>query len=166
MDQELIRRWNKKVTNKDTVYFLGDFCFSSRDVDILKYLKQLNGRIEFIYGNHDENSHMKKFFPNLQRLVRIKYNKQYIVLCHYKIDSWQGKYRKVKPSWHLYGDSHGLAPDTISDLSMDIGVDCNNFYPLTFNEVGYIMQKKMETQQYVNERSTYRQSNTPPREGA
>ena len=41
MDEVLINNWNNKVTNKDTVYILGDFCFrSGKDPEY--YLKTLD----------------------------------------------------------------------------------------------------------------------------
>ncbi|HXD94553.1 MAG TPA: metallophosphoesterase [Bacteroidia bacterium] len=49
-DAELIKRWNAKVTNKDTVYHLGDFCFGRHNIDIAS---ELNGIKKLIMGNHD-----------------------------------------------------------------------------------------------------------------
>ena len=51
MDITMIYNWNKVVGKNDIVCFLGDFCFG----DPKKYLKQLNGIIVFIKGNHDRN---------------------------------------------------------------------------------------------------------------
>ena len=68
MNREIIRRHNERVKPKDTVFFLGDFCFKNTkggkkgEGDLLKaeeYLKQLNGRFIFIKGNHDNNNSLK-----------------------------------------------------------------------------------------------------------
>jgi len=60
MNEEIIRRWNERVKPEDTVFFLGDFCFKSgsdrgegEPVKAQEYIKQLNGNIIFIKGNHD-----------------------------------------------------------------------------------------------------------------
>jgi calcineurin-like phosphoesterase family protein len=42
----------------------------------------------------------------------------------------------------LYGHSHGDLADDETSLSFDIGVDCHDFYPLSYEEVKAIMAKK------------------------
>lgn len=53
MDKALIDNWNRKVTNEDTVYILGDFCFHS-DKEPEYYLQQLKGKKYLVQGNHDQ----------------------------------------------------------------------------------------------------------------
>jgi len=52
---------------------------------------------------------------------------------------WRGEYRGT---WHLYGHSHGNLPDEEDRLAFDIGVDCHQFYPLSYEEVKGIMKTK------------------------
>ncbi len=47
---EIIKRHNAVVTNKDTVYFLGDFCFGGRNVHLAG---EFNGNKKLVMGNHD-----------------------------------------------------------------------------------------------------------------
>ena len=54
MNNDLIRRWNEKVTDNDRVFFLGDFALSSAE-QIIKWGNMLNGRKVMIYGNHDHH---------------------------------------------------------------------------------------------------------------
>ena len=49
-DEELIRRWNSVVSNKDTVWHLGDVLFG---VDAFNLLPRLNGTKKLVMGNHD-----------------------------------------------------------------------------------------------------------------
>lgn len=66
MDREMIRRWNERVSDGDTVYYLGDFCFRYTMIDgegnevLLRgsevYVPQLNGNIVFLKGNHDRRT--------------------------------------------------------------------------------------------------------------
>lgn len=52
MNEQLIANWNKVVTDKDTVFHLGDFAFGGNDAwDSI--LSQLNGKIYLILGNHE-----------------------------------------------------------------------------------------------------------------
>ncbi len=45
-------------------------------------------------------------------------------------------------TYHLYGHAHGTLQDDPNSLSFDIGVDCHNFYPLSYDEVKAIMKTK------------------------
>lgn len=44
-------------------------------------------------------------------------------------------------NWQLYGHSHGSLPENDS-LSMDVGVDPNNYFPISFEQVSDRMSKK------------------------
>lgn len=50
-DLALIHRWNSVVTKHDTVWHLGDVCFSKSAFDCLG---RLNGIKKLIMGNHDQ----------------------------------------------------------------------------------------------------------------
>jgi calcineurin-like phosphoesterase family protein len=50
MDTAIIQNWNKYVRKDDWVICLGDFAFG----DPRPYLRQLNGRLILIKGNHDK----------------------------------------------------------------------------------------------------------------
>jgi len=63
---------------------------------------------------------------------------------------WRGSGRG---NWHLYGHSHGTLPDLEESLSFDVGVDCHDFYPLSYDEVKAIMQHKNWVSPYEKERS-------------
>jgi len=43
---------------------------------------------------------------------------------------------------NLYGHSHGNRPDTPTSLSMDVGVDTNDFRPWHFDEICLLMTEK------------------------
>lgn len=51
MNEALIERWNSVVTDKDTVYHLGDFSFRG----YWRFRNRLNGNIIIIRGNHDND---------------------------------------------------------------------------------------------------------------
>jgi calcineurin-like phosphoesterase family protein len=59
MNETIINNWNRVVTNEDTVYFLGDFCFEEKDKDANYWKSRLNGKIIFIRGNHDHTEMVK-----------------------------------------------------------------------------------------------------------
>jgi calcineurin-like phosphoesterase family protein len=45
-------------------------------------------------------------------------------------------------SWMLYGHSHGTLPDDPHALSIDVGMDCHDFVPISYEEIKDIMSKK------------------------
>ena len=137
MDAEIVRRWNSRVKEKDIVFHLGDFAF--RDFD--KYFDQLNGRIVWIKGNHDDLAWKSrdKFENYASGYYEAKIDGQTLVLCHYAMLIWN---KSHFGSYHLYGHSHGTLPDNPNSLSMDVGVDTHNFYPYSYDEIKQLMAKK------------------------
>lgn len=63
-DEELIKRWNSRVTPNDTVYHLGDVAFGSTNIHLCSLL---NGRKKLILGNHDHypSHEYLKYFEKL-----------------------------------------------------------------------------------------------------
>lgn len=104
MNLELIRRWNKVVSDKDTVYILGDMFWCGSDTAI-PVLAQLNGTKILIKGNHDRirNSDIASRFAQIVDYLEIKDGDRDIVLCHYPIPCFKNHYY----GWHhLYGHVH------------------------------------------------------------
>lgn len=55
MNIELIKNWNDFVSNKDTIYVLGDFALTNKE-KIKELCEKLNGKKILIKGNHDNYS--------------------------------------------------------------------------------------------------------------
>jgi len=68
MDRGLIRRWNNVVTRHDTVYHLGDFCFTRRGntseaMRVCRHaMNMIHGRTVFLRGNHDNGLQHADYF--------------------------------------------------------------------------------------------------------
>lgn len=153
MDATLIANWNARVRAGDTVYHLGDFAFkSSKGVE--DYRRRLNGRIHLIRGNHDskEPGRLEAIFDSVHPLLCITIEGQTIVLCHYAMRVWEKKHHG---SWHLYGHTHGRLKDDSLSLSLDVGVDCNNYLPISFPEV---RQRMVEKQELITEEGSRKPS--------
>lgn len=133
MDEILIQNWNNVVGKDDTIYHLGDFCLG----DSKKYLKRLNGNIVRIKGSHDRD--MKSPYMKIIQPEGLKDeydNQRSIILCHYPMRSWHLSHYA---SFMLFGHHHGnLDPH---GLSFDVGVDTNDFYPYSLNDI----ENKMKT---------------------
>ena len=102
MEDDMIKKWNKKVTQKDTVYVLGDMFW--KNVDGERILPQLNGNIILIKGNHDKAFCFDKFKIPQYQYLEIKDNGRNVVLCHFPIPSFNKHY--YPNNYHLYGHVH------------------------------------------------------------
>lgn len=140
MDMTLIQRWNSVVKPEDTVYFLGDFCFAVTE-QAKAYLSQLHGQIHFIEGNHDKSAfQIKHMFSSYRKFSEINIENTPITLCHYAMRVFNKSHRGA---YHLYGHSHGTLPEDDTTLSFDCGVDTNNFYPYSWEDVKRRMSAKL-----------------------
>lgn len=143
MNEALLENYNKVVKPGDCVYHLGDFAFCDDD-KAEAIFKRLPGQKFFIWGNHDKNLQknrdlMKKYFVWAKDLASIRIGDQRIILCHYSMRVWN---RSHHGAYQLYGHSHGSLFDDPKLLSMDVGVDPNNYYPINFDQVVAHMKTK------------------------
>lgn len=142
MDNAIITNWNSVVGPNDLVYHLGDYCFGREDYDFDKTFRRLNGKIILIKGNHDKLAarNCRKFLEyHPSGLCETVIEGTNVVLCHYAMRVWN---RSHHGAFHLYGHSHGTLPDDPNSLSFDVGVDCNNYFPFSWEQVKARMAKK------------------------
>lgn len=123
-DEELIKRWNDKITNRDKVFVLGDFAFGT-DIDVAS---KLNGNKFLILGNHDLQpiggylKHFKKVYGSVSY-------KGYL-LSHIPIHESQ-KYR-------YRGNIHGHLHSKVINDPFYINVSIEqlpNLQPIEFTEL-------------------------------
>lgn len=152
MDEALINNWNAKVPKDGIVYHLGDFAWGSINY-WEKIREQLNGEIILIYGNHDEkylnNERMYKLFKEVTPQKKIWINKIPIYMNHYPFLCFGGSYKGLGATWQLFGHVHsnsrskeGLDHKRLVNCfptQYDVGVDNNNFTPVSFDEVSKII---------------------------
>lgn len=136
MDEALIRNWNETVSQDDMVYHVGDFALGS---DPAKILRRLNGSKILIKGNHDKRPQLAHGWSEIHPYLEITIEKQFIVLFHYSMRVWNKHHHG---SWQLFGHSHGSLPDDPTAKSIDVGVDCHNYRPISFEDIRRIMAKK------------------------
>ncbi|MGB1241923.1 MAG: metallophosphoesterase [Chitinophagales bacterium] len=149
MNEEMIKRWNEKVSPEDEVYHLGDVGLCSVG-KLRKILNRLNGKIYLIKGNHEKSAEacharfewVKDYHELVVKDEEHERGEQLIVLFHYAMRVWNVSHWGA---YHLYGHSHGALPDDPTMRSFDIGVDCHDFYPLSYEEVKAIMKTKTWT---------------------
>lgn len=153
MNETLIANWNRTVGNDDIVFHLGDFCLGGA-AEWTQMLDRLNGRIYLILGNHDLKNIRQGFigrFEHVAMQMRIEVGKKKIYLSHYPFLCFEGGYKTNV--WQLFGHVHTCPSNTGIDAGRlqhlyqtqyDVGVDNNNFTPLSFDHVRKQIQWQIE----------------------
>jgi calcineurin-like phosphoesterase family protein len=133
MNETLINNHNNIVKSNDLVYHLGDFTLAK---DAKDFQHRLRGNHIYLKGSHDY-----WIQADAPQILGIKVAEQHIILCHYAMRVWASSHYG---SWQLYGHSHGkLLP---RGKQWDVGVDNNQFRPISFDEVVTIMQNLPENE--------------------
>lgn len=140
MDKALIEQWNETVRPNDEVWHLGDFCWRR---DPLQYMKQMHGRLHFVFGNHDNEKDLARcpltHWAGHVRYLRALGSRWW--LSHYPHRSWPNS---DHGSYHLFGHHHGDPPPggPLVGRLMDVGVDAiakrfpeRGYAPLHLEEV-------------------------------
>ena len=130
MDAGLIVNWNSKVQPEDTIYVIGDFSLHFKTEKLENKLIQLNGVKHLVRGNHDNRKSSKnaKGWASVNELIDINIDGHNVRMIHYKLDDWRG------PRILLHGHGHNKTPQT-GVYSYDVGVDANNYFPVTLEEI-------------------------------
>ena len=166
MTEALIKNWNDLVGQDDIVFHLGDFSWGGSAAwnDVLN---RLNGHIHLVLGNHDmkniRQGYIDKFESvSFQKLIYI--DNRGVYLNHYPFLCYGGSYRGKDAYWQLFGHVHtckknleGLSDAEVKEIlgkdeyrmkylmptQYDVGVDNNNFTPVSFWEVKEKIEKQI-----------------------
>lgn len=157
MDHTLIQNWNSVVTDQDLVFHLGDFAFADRS-KFRQIANSLNGTKILIQGNHDRTDDIPtECFTTVADMFQVSILdselNEYVtfIMSHYPLATWAGINRGI---FNLHGHIHST-PDlsgTGFDIVVaknapwnqyDVGVDRNNFTPVSYDELKTIFTKRM-----------------------
>ncbi len=151
MDKALIENWNSVVKKDDDIYHLGDMALSAPGY-LINILSQLNGNIYFIRGNHDKTAlNVYKKHPHFFKWAKdyfylkvldkeISGGSQKLFLIHYPMLTWNGSHRG---SWNLFGHVHNTPVKNLKPAQLNVGVDVNNFTPISYEEVKIQITKQL-----------------------
>ncbi len=144
MNEDLLFKWNQRVAPEDTVFHLGDVCFSQRGSFLKPFMARLNGRKVLVPGNHDKhNGKMLPYgFDQVSSRLFIKIRGHIFKLAH-------PPYREGQLKRHL--DMHGefYAPESPYPLlcghvhdgwkkmgrMLNVGVDVWDGWPVSAEEI-------------------------------
>jgi calcineurin-like phosphoesterase family protein len=142
MDKTIIDNVFSRLHNGDVLYILGDISFIAETTKSF-YMSLMQAGITpiLVKGNHDR---FPKEFGIVPTMLDIGIEGQKITLSHYAMRTWNCS---CHGAWQLYGHSHGKLPPF--GKQWDVGVDNNNFYPLSFSEVKEIMKTRENSEDFL-----------------
>jgi len=145
MNNKMIHSWNSVVNKNDEIYILGDFMYKGTTRDANEILSRLNGKKYLIKGNHEkyleDQSFNCKVFEWIKDYYVLNTEGLKIILFHYPILQWDTSHHG---SIHLYGHVHnsGIKYPALGEMlkilgpkAINVGVDVNNFYPVSLIEI-------------------------------
>ena len=147
MNKMLIENWNRVVRKNDVVFHLGDFVFGGKK-HWNSILDQLNGKIYLVLGNHDLANFKTSLVERFEQVALEMYaiiDGQHIRLSHEPFLCYGGSNHNT---WQLFGHVHsrenhgGRYADRLSmllPLQYDVGVDNNDYTPVSFEQVREIL---------------------------
>ena len=148
-DRTLIQNWNNVVGQDDTVFHLGDFAYGNSQF-IANTIKQLNGNIILVKGNHDLrniNPTLYNIFSDVVYQARILIDNQTVYLNHFPFLCFEhGDINLYKNNYsiQLFGHVHSgplTSSEDVNRLNIllptqyDVGVDNNNYTPISWSDV-------------------------------
>lgn len=147
--EKLIENWNKTVPNTATVFILGDFAFATKN-QWRGFLNRMTGKKYLILGNHDRHEDIPtEMFEDVVDLAKVSikikdHEWKTFILSHRPILCWEGS---NDGSIMLYGHVHTCTNPEVDETidselvklmpknSWDVGVDNNNYTPVSVHEV-------------------------------
>ena len=112
MNEDLVRKFNSVVSNDDDVYILGDLVLG--DIGNIEYVRELNGRLHVVLGNHDTNMRAAEYrtsCPNIVEVadvgIKLDYGKYHFALTHFPMltNNIEKEYLK-QMTLNLFGHTH------------------------------------------------------------
>lgn len=123
----LIETVNKRISNSDRLYLLGDISFSRNYEDVASFYRKISGQKFVVKGNHDDRKVLNRLVEDniIQawyeyKEISVNHNEETIHLClmHFPIVAW---HKQHYGSIHLFGHCHGSYEGL--GKSLDVGID-------------------------------------------
>ena len=143
-DVEVIRNWNSVVAEGDDVYILGDVMLEDNAYG-LECLRQLNGRLHLVRGNHDSDYRWEHIYPSAENIVEfcgwatvIKYRKLHFHLSHWatataNYDDGKGLWaRLISLSGHTHKQERFHNGDV---MKYNVALDAHGNYPVLLDDI-------------------------------
>ena len=159
MNRTLIQNINDTISEKDELWILGDFAYKINIEEARDLRRQIHCKyVHLVYGNHDRDYSGDHIFRSVQHYRELKTDYGKIVLFHYPIMEWHSAHYG---SVHLHGHIHSTGEYNADNLRRkyidrfpyghrpkdedlklrvyDVGVDANQFCPVSLSQLAKLM---------------------------
>ena len=139
MDSVLIDNWNYTVPAGNGIYFLGDLCYGKNAKAPEYYLNQLNGKMTFIRGNHDER------VPGTLALTILDYGSLHFLLVHDPSDA-----PPDFDGWVIHGHHHNnnlrkYPFINFAGRRVNVSAEVVGYAPVTLREITARIKEGLQT---------------------
>lgn len=140
MNNTLIKNWNSRVKPDDTIFVIGDLLFRNSPggkrgegttQKTIDFIKQLNGNIIVIKGNHDKNNTTKTC---IEKII-IRLGGEQICLVHNPFHADSNYEFNFVGHVHEKWKFKLLKKGNDFTYLINVGVDVWNFRPVKINEI-------------------------------
>ena len=142
MEDAFVKNINERVKKDDVLYHLGDFSFRTTVEEAKRVRKRIKCKnVHLVKGNHDKDwskPENEGTFILEPLVLNIKLEDgSKLACCHYPMLDWPAL---SHGSIHLHGHIHSSVEYNLrnranGDLRYDVGVDANNYAPISIEEV-------------------------------
>ena len=161
-DEQIVKNWNEIIDIDDDVYLLGD-CFLNDNINGINRMRQLNGKLHIMIGNHDTKvkiDHYSKLFNvvSIGYADIIKYRKHSFYLSHYPTLTAN---HDDKPTFQHLINLCGHSHTTDKWLHWDLGycyhceLDAHNNRPISIEEIIKDIKEKRNANQWETSAGLY-----------
>lgn len=137
MNRALVDNWNRVVKSEDDVYILGDLSMGEPEKSRY-WIQQLNGHhIDLIVGNHDTPARIE-IYKQCGIGVRdplVFGSRDVIFLLAHQLPEDYMNCTHDSNTCFLYGHVHDAAPRGFHKGTFHVGVDTNNFTPVSLDYI-------------------------------
>lgn len=150
MNEVLVQNINSVVKENDVLIHCGDFSFGGRqNIEIFRK-RLIVKELHLVLGNHDQHIRTKNeyrsFFSSTHDILTLSVDKNYLVLCHFPIASWENL---SQASMMLHGHLHSSPINTWrKGRALDVGIDGNTWFrPYNLREeiIPFLLEKPIES---------------------
>ncbi len=152
MNKAILDMFFATVKKGDTVYFLGDFAFSSKSQfsKIVELLEQITETTIFhcILGNHDYKIQnvLEQHCKSISPLRTINLEGEKITLCHYPMHTFSASHHNT---WQLYGHHHSDTNKEILGKRYNVCLEANDYKLVSFEQLKEIMLNRENNWDYL-----------------
>ena len=135
------------------MWILGDLSYRTSKQSALSLLRKINCRnLRLVRGNHDKDWNDEGVFAEICDYKELSIGDRRLCLFHYPIASWSGMHRgAIHPHEHSHNSfDYNVGNVAAGRLMWDVGVDANDFRPISLDALLKEMGIETEPGRLVN----------------